>query len=337
MSTVVRRVTHYEVPMFLALGIAQFFAPSYAVGAVSISGIISENGIPTSGAEVFANETGSVKTDNAGVYSITAEAGSIHLTVRTARGEYIDDETLTLDDGQSVELNFEFIPWTLSGVVTENGGTLMGASVSAGANAPVFTDGEGRYRTKLAGTTATVVVNSAAGEWIDSREVSKPSGAAATANFNFQPATISGVVTENGEPIKGALIYLQLNKPVATDSEGHYSARTQAGFHPIIAFTSAGEYINDLMLSFDPATVTTQNFDFRPVVVSGKVQQGGAALSGVEVHVGANASVTTDDTGAYALRVQEGTWRAFAQDAAAVLGDTLVNTADQDSIVVNLQ
>lgn len=334
---VIQQVGRLSLGLILVLGMGDGLSLSYAAGVATISGVISEKGTPISGAEISAGESTNVISDGAGKFSFTAPAGTINVMVRTDQGEYIDDETLTVSEGQAVTLNFDFVPWIMSGVVTENGDALVGATVNVGLNEPVTTDGTGHYRSKVSDLNVNVIAVTATGEVIDSRQVTSPNGAAVTVNLDFQPATVAGVVTENGVPLEGAKVHVYLNKPVVTDASGHYTTRTQAGFHPVIAFTPAGEYINDVMLTLEPDATMSQDFDFRPVVVTGVVKQGAATLPDAQVHIGANVPVTTDGTGAYTTRVQEGTWRAFAQDDSAILGDTLVNTADLNAITVNLQ
>ena len=337
MPGAVQFVGRLSLGLIMAMGIGAGYGLSYAAGMATISGVVSEKGTPLSGAEVSTDEDTSVISDDAGKYTLTTAAGTINVMVRTDQGEHIGDETLSVSDGQTVTLNFDFVPWILTGVVTENGEPLVGAVVNVGLNEPVTTDGTGHYRSKVRDLSVNVVAVTAAGEIIESRQVISHNGAAVTVNLDFQPAVVAGVVTENGVPLEGAKVHIYLNKPVVTDASGRYSTRTQAGFHPVIAFTPAGEYINDVMLTLESDAATSQDFDFRPVVVTGVVKEGATTLPDAQVYIGANVPVDTDGSGAYSTRVQEGTWRVFAQDDSAILGNTLVNTADLNAITVNLQ
>lgn len=306
-----------------------------AHGVASVTGVVSKNGTPLSKAAITIGDNPKVYSDETGRYNAKVAPGTTTIMAYTVSGEFIGEKTLILEGGQISTVDFNFTPWVITGNITEQGNALAGARVWAARNKPILTDSSGAYSAHVQEDTITVSAFTAMGEFIGERTVIK--GVSSTADFDFKPAVVQGVVTENGSPLKGAKVYAGLNKPFLTNASGQYAVRAKAGFTRIFAYTESDEFIGEKMVTLEETGSSVVNFDFKPVTIMGTVTVDGAGISKANVYVGANMPVKTNASGQYLTRAQLGTWKVFAQDAAdELIAETIVQIVPQDMIVVNL-
>lgn len=303
----------------------------------TIEGTVTEDGSPITGTNVYIGENDPVVTDSAGIYSGQAEPGMVIVFARTAAGEFIGEETITASDGATATVDFSFTPGTLSGIVTENGNAIAGAKVLAGFNEPVLTGATGQYTVKVQSGEINVSARTDAGEFIGNQKVAVTANGATTANFDFSPGTVTGVVTENESPVEGAKVSAGLNEPVITDASGQYTIKTAPGFIRVFAYSGSEEFIEERMVTLDTGNSVTVNFNFTPVTVSGTVTSGSSAVSGARVILGSNMPVTTDDAGQYTGRIQPGTWRIFAETSSGeFIAEKIVQTTSEAPVTGDL-
>lgn len=306
-----------------------------AEGVATVTGVVSENGIPIFKAAVYIGNNPTVYSDETGRYSAEVVPGTTTMVAHTGSGEFIGEKTLTLGQGEISAADFNFTPWVITGNVTENGNALAGARVWAGRNRPVLTDSSGAYSADVQGDEIKISVFTAMGEFIGGRTVIKGTGG--TADFDFKPAVVKGIVTEKGSPLEGAKVYVGLNKPFLTNASGEYVVRAKSGFARVFAYTGSDEFIGEQMVTLDEKGTAVVNFDFNPVNIIGTVTVDGLGISKADVYVGANVPVKTDAIGQYLTRVQVGTWKVFAENASnELIAETTVQIVPQDIIVVNL-
>lgn len=322
-------VTAYVQAVFL-------FLVAAATHAASLSGVITENGSPLAGAVATTGETNSNVSDNTGFFQLTVEAGEHTITVMSAGGEFIGMQTVTVNDSESATANFDFTPWTLAGTVTENGIPLGGATVAVGLNDNVTTDAGGNFSVRVQDEQVTVSTFSPQNILIDQRMVVHEGTGALSVSIATTPATLMGVVTENGAPLEGARIDINAGSAVTTGIDGTFTLQTQPGTVPVQVFSGQGEHVGQDVRELSAGQTTSVAFSFEPLSLSGTVTQDGNPVSGIKVLVGANNPVITDDQGQYATRVTAGTWPVIAVDATGKVITEKVVTMESTSVVVDL-
>jgi hypothetical protein len=305
----------------------------------SVTGVVAKNGVPLKGAAVYIGGNPVIYTDTTGMYrgEVNADTATI-VAVYTIAGEFIGEKAFTLGQGEILKADFDFTPWVITGNVTEKGAALSGSRVWAGRNKPILTDSSGSYSANVQGEEIKISAFTEWGEFIDEQTVVMVKGANQTADFDFNPVPIAGLVTENGAPLKDAKVYAGLNRPFFTNASGEYAIRaTASGFTRVFAYTGDDEFIGEQMVTLDEKGTTIVNFDFKPVNIIGTITVNGVGISKADVYVGANLPVKTGATGQYSTRVQVGTWKVFAEDVAdKLIAETTVQIVPQDIIVVNL-
>lgn len=280
----------------------------------TLTGVVSESGVPISGAAVHIDEDTIIYTAADGTYTHDTTAGSILVTAYTPAGEYIGDSTITLEEGVTSTADFTFTPWIITGIITENGNALLNAEVRAGQNEPITTDGAGFYSTKVQNSTgARISAFTSAGEYIGEQSINNSS----VVNLDFAPVTVTGSITENGSPLEGAKVRAWVNTEQLTDETGEYIIRAKPGFARVFAYTSNDEFIGEQMIMLAAGKNAVINFDFNPVTITGTVTENGLQAAGVNVQVGANLPVITDSTGQYSTRAQADTWRIIAENPSS--------------------
>ncbi len=302
---------------------------------VTVTGTVTQNGFPLPGAAVYINGNSVVYTDQAGIYRAEAGAGVGTITVYGDSGEFISEKTFSLTAGEIVTANFDFIPRVVKGKVTKNGVSLPRARIWAGRNKVVFTDSLGNYSANVQGEKIKISAFTATGAFINEQVL--VNGISNTANFDFQPAFVTGIVRENGSPLGNAKVYAQFNEPFFTDVSGKYSFEAKSGPTRVVSYTIADEFVGEKMVTLVNGETVVVDFDFNPVTITGTVFEGGAAVPMAHVYAGANMPVTADALGRYTTRVQSGTWKVFAENTSAdQIGETTIQVTPPDTVTVNV-
>lgn len=265
----------------------------------TVTGMVTENGAPIEKATIYIGENAPVITDSEGVYTSQAQQGPIRIFARSSAGVFIGEETITIGEGKTATVNFNFTPGLVAGTVTESGSAISGAMVSAGFNEPISSDSTGQYIAKIQPGEVRVSARTDTGEFIDEQTVIINAGETTTLNFDFVPGIVTGTVTENGLPLEGAKLCAGLNEPALTESSGRYTTKAKPGFISVFAYTNADEFIGELMVSLVAGGPVTVNFDFTPATITGVITEGDSTMAGAMVFVGSNLPITTDSTGKY--------------------------------------
>ena len=212
----------------------------------TVTGIVTQEGVALPGARLifviqgttFAN----ILTDAGGNYSQTVPPDvDIDLRVQTPSGFIIGRESVTVILGQTLTLNFDFVPGTVvTGTVTQNGVPLPGAQalgVAFNFGTSDFTDALGRYSlTFQSGVNIDLRVFSPDGGSCIGRVLQQaPTPDVITADFDFKPATVTGTVVDiGGNPVPFARV-LQVPSGIGfgcattADAQGAYTHVIQSG------------------------------------------------------------------------------------------------------------
>jgi len=187
----------------------------------------------------------------------------------------------------------------------------------------------------LQGEEVKVSAFTAVGEFIGEQTLIK--GVNNIVDFDFNPAIVTGIVTENGSPLEGAKVYAGFNNPFFTNASVEYAVKVKSGFTRVFAYTGSDEFIGEKMVTLAEGEATVANFDFNPATITGTISKEGVPVPLAQVYVGANMPIMTDTIGQYTTRVQSGTWKIFAENSSTeLIGETTIQVVSQDTIVVNL-
>jgi hypothetical protein len=114
-----------------------------------VTGFVTENGSQVEGAKVSVGLNEPVITDSSGQYSIKAAPGFVRVFAYSGSDEFIGEQMVTLATGNSVTVNFNFTPVTISGTISSAGSAAPGAMVVLGSNMPLTTDDAGKYTGRI--------------------------------------------------------------------------------------------------------------------------------------------------------------------------------------------
>lgn len=157
---------------------------NFAPGVVT--GFATENGSLLEGAKVSAGLNEPVITDSSGQYTIKSAPGFVRVFAYSESDEFIGEQMITLTTGNSVKVNFNFTPITISGTVTSGGSAAPRASVIVGSNKPLTTDDAGKYTGRIQPGTWRIFAETSSGELIAEKVVQATSEAPVTGDLNIQ-------------------------------------------------------------------------------------------------------------------------------------------------------
>ncbi|NUN08449.1 MAG: carboxypeptidase regulatory-like domain-containing protein [Ignavibacteriaceae bacterium] len=287
------------------------------------------NQVPVQGATVKATPTtGQVVTATTGTngqYSLSLKNGSFTITAELA-GYTVNSATqLTLTVAQTVS-GVDFIlnpnPSSVSGVITEPGGALIGGAV-------VTVQGAGSATSLSNGTfilslpAGTHILRATKTGYVTPQPVTINLNAGQQLNgINFQMAAnagvMSGTVTSLGQPLAGANVTATNGTSTVTvvsDNNGAYTLSVQAGRWAKSASKSGFISSATDTINIAPGQVSANN-NFNLVqntaVVQGNVNAGGQPLSAATVLIretnnpSAQSTTVTNVNGGYSVTVEAG-------------------------------
>jgi hypothetical protein len=197
---------------------------------VLVSGIVTENSIPVPNARVWIGPYGPVVTDENGKYRYAMDIALFTITAHTADGEYIGETEVQYRAGKKeYEVNFNFEPAFIQGIIKENGRGLGNAKVSAGKNSPVKTDISGFYKVKVQYGRLRIFVVSQDGEFISETMMAVDKNDYRVLDYDFNPGEIEVAVIRDEKPVEGAKVLAGRNAPVLIDSEGKCIVKVNPG------------------------------------------------------------------------------------------------------------
>ncbi|MFH0790955.1 MAG: hypothetical protein V2A64_04910 [Candidatus Omnitrophota bacterium] len=229
-------------------------------------------------------------------------------------------------------------PVIVKGIVTENGQPLSDAKILLGPGTIVKTDTTGQFLADVAMPVFDVSVRTSAGEFVaDQQVVIKKDQKEVILDFAFNPAKISGKISENGLALDKARVFAGKNSSLTTDSNGAYFTKVQEGQTRVFAITSAGEFIGEEIMQVSRDEDKVIDFDFKPAVIEVKVSSSGQPLEGVRVLIGRNAPIITDKSGSCKQRAVAGSVDVFARDSAGkIIAKKTVTVTPGQSLIVEL-
>ncbi|MBN2532140.1 MAG: carboxypeptidase regulatory-like domain-containing protein [Spirochaetales bacterium] len=197
---------------------------------VYVKGIVSENGIPAVDARVWIGPYGPVVTGENGRYSYTMDVPLFSVHALTREGEFIGEVTVQCQAGKKeYEVNFDFEPAYIQGVIKENGRGLGKSKVFIGKNFPVKTDISGFYKVKVQSGQVRIFVVSPAGEFIHESIMTVNKNEYLVLDYDFSPGEIEVTVMQDEKPVKDAKVLAGRNAPVLTDHEGKCLLKVKPG------------------------------------------------------------------------------------------------------------
>lgn len=156
-------------------------------------------------------------------------------------------------------VNFDFQPAFVTGNVRENGSPLENAKVYAQFNEPFFTDVSGTYSFEAKPGPTRVVAYTIADEFVGEKVVTLVNGETVTADFDFNPVRITGIVSEGGAAAPMAQVYAGANMPVTADAFGRYTTLVQSGTWKVSAENVSGNSIGETTIQVAPPDTVTVN------------------------------------------------------------------------------
>jgi hypothetical protein len=197
---------------------------------VHVSGKVMENGIPLQDARVWIGPHGPVATNGNGEYEFTMDIALFSVTAHTADGEYIGEAEVQCEAGKKeYEVNFDFEPAFIQGVIEENGRGLGNAKVFIGKNSPVKTDISGFYKARVQQGRVRIFVASPDGEFISETMITVKKNDYLVLDYDFDPGEIEVAVMQDKKPVENAKVLAGRNAPVVTDSEGKCIVKVKPG------------------------------------------------------------------------------------------------------------
>lgn len=222
-----------------------------------VKGKVTKNGTALPRARIWAGRNKVVVTDPLGDYSTNVQGEKIGISAFTSTGEFINQQTVNNGTGNMV--NFDFQPAFVTGIVRENGSPLENAKVYAQFNEPFFTDVPGTYSFEAKPGPTRVVAYTIADEFVGEKVVTLVSGGTVTADFDFNPVRITGIVSEGGAAAPMAQVYAGANMPVTADAFGRYTTRVQSGTWKVSAENISGNSIGETTIQVAPPDTVTVN------------------------------------------------------------------------------
>lgn len=289
---------------------------SAAANTYTISGTLTFNGIGMVGTTLSSSALGSTTTGFGGAYSYNnVSHGTVYtITPQLSVGVVgYSPPSVTNTLTGPAQHNFAAIPATyaISGTITHNGSPVAGVTVNLNGQSPATTttNTSGFYIFNNISHSTSYTVVPQPNAVIESFSPPNASGVllgAATHNFNsiFRSYTISGTVTENGNPLSGVTINGGSLSTVTTNGQGFYSfSGVEHGTQYLLTPSKAG-YGFSPSVAFGTVTgAVTANFTATQSIysISGVVTHNGNPLSGVLVSGGTIGSSTTDNNGHYSI------------------------------------
>jgi len=228
-----------------------------AEGTGTITGTVTQQGTALPSARLIFLVSGStlanILTDAVGNYTQIVPADvAIDIRVITPDNFIIDRQFPTVSQGQTLQLDFDFVPGTVvTGIVTLDGAALPDAGVigvSFGFGTTFLTDAQGQYSlTYQSGQSIDVRFFSPdRTSCIERVEALAPTPPVITADFDFRPATVTGTVISNGSPVPQARV-LQIpfgfGCGTNADVQGVYTHLVPSGAENLVlrCFSSEGQ------------------------------------------------------------------------------------------------
>ena len=197
---------------------------------VYVSGTVMENGISAVDARVWIEPYGPVTTNGNGEYEFIMDIALFSVNAHTADGEYIGEVEVQCQAGKKeYEVNFDFEPAFIHGVIKENGRGLGYAKVFIGKNSPIKTDISGFYKAKVQHGRIRIFVVSPDGEFISETMMTVKKNDYLVLDYDFNPGEIEVTVIQDEKPVEDAKVLSGRNAPVLTDSEGKCILKVKPG------------------------------------------------------------------------------------------------------------
>ncbi|MDD2942788.1 MAG: carboxypeptidase regulatory-like domain-containing protein [bacterium] len=275
----------------------------------TLGGKVTLAGTGLAGVLVSAGPLGTRTTDSNGDYSFAGLSANTNYGLSLAKAghtfspEYVNG-SIFADTTQN--FSAQAAQYTISGTITIGGQPLAATIINGGALGYTTTDASGNYQFSnvIHGTSYSLTA-------LKTGYTFTPASFTGTAardtvhNFTATQVleTLSGTVTENGQPVSGVIISGGAIGNRLTNASGQFSYSVSQGTVYNLSLTKTGLIIAPATASGTVIGNTALAFTASRTLhtISGTVLSNGSPLPGVSINAGALGSRTTDSSGSYSF------------------------------------
>ncbi|MDO8586315.1 MAG: FlgD immunoglobulin-like domain containing protein [Armatimonadota bacterium] len=276
----------------------------------SVSGSVTRNGAPLTAAVIEVadcnNNWYQATTNSLGQYTVQdVTAGAVSVYCRDSQGQWLGYQTATVTREGVVTVNFSVLSTgTVTGEVRKNGALAEGARIDVldyGGNwHTAQTNGSGAYSIPdVAAGNGTAYCYTPGAVFVESRAVTVPDGATATADFSWTTGAIQGTVTKAGATppeLVGAWIRTGRGEEATTNAGGFYSMESLSGPTTLSCYSPDGYLVGSASTTVPASGTVTVDFAWGIGAVRGTVTRAGGPLAGALVRVSTSDGQVYHDT-----------------------------------------